>query len=435
MKQTFCKGRYRTWVIVLSTLICLASLATAQQRAAQKKILGGYFEEWSIYGANYNVANLQNNGVADRLSHLLYAFGNVTNAGVPDAQCHLADPWADYQNASLPSVNGNPYTEWPFGNFGALIQLKQLHPELKIIISLGGASAANTAGFVFAASTEAGRKSLAASCIDMFIKGNVGPDWSGNPVSTGSLFDGIDIDWEFPAAADKHNFTLLLREFRKQLNALGKQNRKHYLLTIFAPAGAQNYSNMELSNVARQSDFMNVQGYDLHGTWENSTNHASSLFDSKQDPSLGQGLFLEAVVEAYLKAGVPARKLVLGVPLYGYGWTGVPDVNAGLYQSATGPATSPPGDTLQTDGVATFATLSRLPDFTRYFDAKRIAQWIYRPGTQTFWTFDDPVTASAKMLYVNLRVPGGLGGAYVWAVKDDDSNGTMMKTMAAGLSR
>jgi chitinase len=435
MKQTFWQGRYRTWVIVLSCLLCFASLATAQQRATQNKILGGYFEEWSIYGANYNVSNLQNNGVAGRLSHLLYAFGNVNNAGVPDAQCHLADPWADYQNASLPSVNGTPFTEWPFGNFGALIQLKQLHPELKIIISLGGASAANTAGFVFAASTEAGRKSLAASCIDMFIKGNVGPDWSGNPVSTGSLFDGIDVDWEFPAAADKHNFTLLLREFRKQLNALGKQNKKHYLLTIFAPAGAQNYSNMELSEVAEQLDFMNVQGYDLHGTWESSTNHASSLFDSKRDPSFGQGLSLEAVVEAYLKAGVPAKKLVVGVPLYGYGWMGVPDRNAGLYQDAMGPATSPPGDTLATDGVATYSTLASLPDFTRYFDRKRIAQWIYRPGTQTFWTFDDPVTVSAKMLYVNRRVPGGLGGAYVWALKDDDSSGTMMKTMAAGLGR
>jgi chitinase len=425
----------RTWVIVLSALMLCASLAGAQQRPRHAKILGGYFEEWSIYGANYNVANLQANGVVDRLSHLLYAFGNVTNAGVPDAQCHLADPWADYQNASLPSVSGQPFTEWPFGNFGALIQLKQLHPELKILISLGGASAANTAGFVFAANTDAGRKSLAASCIDMFIKGNVGTDWNGNPVSTGSLFDGIDIDWEFPTAADTRNFTLLLREFRKQLDALGKQKKKQYLLTIFAPAGAQNYTNIELAKASRQLDFMNVQGYDLHGTWENSTNHASSLFDSKQDPSFGQGLFIEAVIAAYLKAGVPPQKLVLGIPLYGYGWMGVADTNAGLYQDATGPATSPPGDTLFTDGVATYSTLATLPDFTRYFDEKRIAQWIYRPGTETFWTFDDPFTVTAKMLYVNLRVPGGLGGAYVWALKDDDVNGTMMKTMAVGLGR
>jgi chitinase len=53
----------------------------------------------------------------------------------------------------------------------------------------------------------------------------------------------------------------------------------------------------------------------------------------------------------------------------------------------------------------------------------------------TFWTYDDPSIASAKALYVNLRVPGGLGGAMVWAFKDDDANGTMVKTLAQGLGR
>src|SRR5581483_8741143 len=103
-------------------------------------------------------------------------------------------------------------------------------------------------------------------------------------VATGSLFDGIDLDWEFPSAADRHNFTLLVDEFRRQLDALGKTNRRHYLLTMFAPAGSQNYSNLELAKVARQLDFFNLQGYDLNGTWETVTNHAASLFDSRQDP-------------------------------------------------------------------------------------------------------------------------------------------------------
>jgi chitinase len=40
-----------------------------------------------------------------------------------------------------------------------------------------------------------------------------------------------------------------------------------------------------------------------------------------------------------------------------------------------------------------------------------------------------------KTIYINLKVPGGLGGAYVWALKDDDANGTMVKTIAAGLGR
>src|SRR3954465_6773043 len=131
---------FRSWVTVLLTVLLGAPLVLAQQHAHNKKILGGYFEEWSIYGANYNIANLQQNGVAGRISHLLYAFGNVAGTSGPDAQCHLADAWADYQTPYLPSVSGDPYTTWPFGNFGEILQLKQLHPNLKIMISLGGAS-------------------------------------------------------------------------------------------------------------------------------------------------------------------------------------------------------------------------------------------------------------------------------------------------------
>jgi chitinase len=425
-------------LLILAILAMVTSGASAIAQSpdsSQPKILAGYFEEWSIYGANYNIANLQQNHVATKISHLIYAFANVApTSGAPNAQCQLADTWADYQTPYLPSVNGKPYTTWPYGNFGALIQLKELHPELKIMISLGGASATNAAGFSYAASTRALRSQLVASCLEMFITGNVGTDYNGNPVSIAGLIDGIDIDWEFPSATDKHNFTLLMREFRKQLDALGAPTNTHYLLSIFAPAGSANYSNIELANVADSLDFLNLQGYDMHGTWESTTNHASPLFDSPNDPSYGQGFDVEDTIAAYLAAKVPARKLLVGVPFYGYGWTGVPDVNHGLYQASTGPAPSPAGDVLETNGVATYGTLQDL-GFTHYFDSTSVAQWIYDPTSETFWTYDDQKTAALKMAYVESRVPGGLGGAFFWAFKDDDAKGTLTKTMAKGLGR
>jgi chitinase len=442
MKLTLSQRLWQIWSagLLLTLLVATAMPSLARDNQApddrdhgrdQSKILAGYFEEWSIYAANYNIANLQSNGVADNISHLIYAFGNVApTTGAPNAQCQLADTWADYQTPYLPSVNGQPYTGPLYGNFAALLQLKQLHPNLKIMISLGGSSSTNAAGFAYAASTPALRSQLAASCIDLFISGNIAPG-----ISAADLFDGIDIDWEFPSAADKHNFTLLLQEFRQQLDALGQTNHHHYLLSIFAPAGSQNYSNIELAKVAAQLDFLNLQGYDLNGTWETVTNDAASLFDSRQDPNAGQGLYDDAVVRAYLEAGVPARQLVLGVPLYGYGWTGVPDSNDGLYQTSTGPAPSPAGDTLETNGVATYLTLASLTGFEHHYDPRRVAQWAYDPATLTFWTYDDPSIAWAKGLYVDIRVPGGLGGAFIWAFKDDDTNGTMVKTLASGLGR
>jgi chitinase len=287
--------------LLFPLLLALPLFAGQQDKDDHTKVVGGYFEEWSIYFAGFNIANLQANGVADKLTHLSYAFGNATPIG-----CAIADSWADYQNPFLPSVSGAPYTGPLFGNFAALQQLKQLHPNLKVLISLAGADS-----FSAAASTAAGRQTMVANCIDLFINGNL-----GGGVSAGGIFDGIDVDWEFPNAADTVNATLLMQEFRKQLDALGETNEKHYLLTMFGPAGQQNFSNIQLAAVGRQLDYYNVQGYDFHGTWETSTNHASPLFDDKQDPVEDENFNIEFTIRSYLEAGVPAHSHWLQSNLY-----------------------------------------------------------------------------------------------------------------------
>lgn len=424
------------------------------QNGSQKKILAGFFEEWGIYYANYNLSNLESNGSAAKLSHLVYAFGDVSaSASDPSTDtCVIADPWADFEDNNLPPVGGVADT-WPlYGNFAEVLKLKQLHPNLKTLISLGGASAAQTQAFSTAASTQAGRQALVSSCINMFIVGNVGSDWNGN-ISAPGLFDGFHIDWEFPTAADTQNFTLLLQEFRNQLSALSAQTGKQYILSFDGPAGAQNYTNIDLKNAAKLVDFITIDGYNYAGSWDTTTNDASPLFDSRRNPDFGQRLDIEDTVSAYLKAGVPPLKYVMGVPLYGAGWTGVPNHDHGLYQNSTGPSpvllangtgtcvnpnSAPPGcDALLTAGVATYSTLAALTanGYKNYFDPTRIAVSLYNPNTQTFYTYDNPDTAFLKSVYIDLRVPGGLGGAFVWAVKDDDANGTMVKTLATGLGR
>ena len=115
----------------------------------------------------------------------------------------------------------------------------------------------------------------------------------------------FNIDWEFPTATDTQHFTLLLKEFRNQLDALGKTNGEDYLLSFDGPAGEQNYSNIELAKAAKPVDFITIDGYNYNGTWENVANHASPLFDSKQDPEFGQGLYIDFTADAYLAAGVP----------------------------------------------------------------------------------------------------------------------------------
>ncbi len=428
-----------------AALCLLVFIAFLRPLAAQDdhrgKILGGYFEEWSIYYAGYNIANLQQNGVADKLTDLIYAFADVTTTPAP--ACAFADTWADYQSPYLPSVNGTAYAGPLYGNFAAIQQLKGLHPKLKVLMSIGGASATNTAAFSAAASTAAGRQALAASCIDLFVEGNIAPG-----ITAPGLFDGFNIDWEFPTATDTQNFTALLKEFRTQLDALSKTTGKPYVMSFDGPAGAQNYVNIDLKRAAEQVDFITIDGYNYAGSWDTQTNDASPLFDDRQDPAFGQDLDINDTVDAYLKAGVPPHKYTMGLPLYGAGWTGVPDVNHGLYQNSTGPSAVPlangtglctdlsgntPGcDVLLTPGLATYSTLVNLAKngYSGYFDRRRVAVSLYDQASQTFYTYDDPTTAFWKMIYIEAR---GLGGAYVWAVKDDDANGTMVKTMASVL--
>ncbi|HXM67788.1 MAG TPA: glycosyl hydrolase family 18 protein [Candidatus Acidoferrum sp.] len=406
-------------------------------------IFGGYFEEWGINYAGYNIADLQKNGVADELTHLIYAFGNVIPTSAP--ACAIADPVAAYQNSSLPSVSGKAYTAPLYGNFGAIQQLKGLHPTLKVLISLGG-QAGNVAGFVTAAANAAGRAALASSCIDMFVKGNIAAG-----ITAPGLFDGFNIDWEFPGAADKQNFTALLKEFRTQLNALSKTTGKKYVLTFDSPANPKKYVNIDLKAAAAQVDFLTIDGYDYAAAQEKQTNESSSLNDTAADPVYGDDRYIDATVRAYRHAGVPAAKYTMGLPLYAVGWTGVPNVNHGLYQNAASAspvlladgsglcpnpdkATASPGcDTVLTAGFATYSTVENLTNkygYIAWYDSERVGATLYNPANGTFYSYDNPAAVAAKTAYIKKNK---LGGAYVWALNDDDASGSLTKAIAAGL--
>jgi chitinase len=431
---------YRLFVTLI-VMVVYGSHSFAQSR--QDKIFGGYFEEWGIRYAGYNIADLHKNGVADVLTHLIYAFGDVTPTATP--ACAIDDPSAAYQDSNVPTVNGKAYTAPLYGNFGAIQQLKALHPNLKVLISLGG-QAGNAAGFVTAAGTAAGRTALAASCIDMFVKGNI-----ARGVTAPGLFDGFNIDWEFPAAADKQNFTALLKEFRTQLNTLTKTTGKKYILTFDSPANPKKYANIDLKATAAQVDFLTIDGYDYAAPSDAQTNESSTLYDAPSDPAHADARYVDVTFRAYRKAGVPAAKYTMGLPLYGVGWTGVPNVNHGLYQNTTGAApvllangsglcpnsnkanASPGCDTVLTPGFLTYSTIENLANkngYTTWYDSARVGATIYNPSTGTFYSYDDPTAVAAKTAYIKKNK---LGGAYVWALNDDDANASLTKAIATGL--
>jgi len=403
---------------------------------AEKKVVG-YFTQWGIYGRNFLVNNLETSGSAAKLTHINYAFGNVS----PEGTCYIApgagvgDPWADFQTSftAEQSVDGVADTSEQAlaGNFNQLRELKKKHPKLKVNISLGGWSWSNY--FSDAALTPASRKKFVASCVDLYLKGNLPLlDGKGGPGTAKGIFDGIDLDWEWPASEgepgnvvrpeDKQNFTKLVAEFRKQIDAYGKTQRKHYELTAFLPADpVQIDRGFEVRKIFKDFDFATIPRYDLNGTWDPVTNHQGQLFSPKADVNPNK-FSVELAIGHYLKNGAPANKLVLGVPYYGRGWTAVPNQNRGLYQPSSTPA---PGT--YEAGYEDYKVIAALPGKT-YYDPRAVASWFY-DGT-TFWTFDDANVLKVKSLYIKAR---GLGGAMAWSLDGDDGKGTLTKTLSAGL--
>jgi len=382
----------------------------------------GYFIQWGIYRRDYLVKDIVANGAADTLTVINYAF-----AGIDDQlQCTSLDPFADWGKRfdAAESVDGVADTvAQPLkGNFNQLRKLKQLYPHIRVLIAIGGW---NDSERFSAAALPANREGFVRSCVDMFIKGQLGGD--GAAPGAG-VFDGIDIDWEYPGACgatcdyrveDGANFTALLAEFRRQLHQV--DSARPLLLTAATPAAKDHYDLMELEAISTSLDWLNLMTYDFHGAWEPSgpTNHHANLFINDQDPAAPR-LSVDQVVGAYRVAGVPADRIVIGLPFYGRGWGSVRDGGShGLYQKA---GRIPRGTWEQ--GSEDYKVLMT-KGYPAYWDAAAQASWLYN-GSE-FWTFESPAAIRAKMDYIATQ---GLRGVMFWELSGDD--GSLVAAIAAG---
>lgn len=415
----------------------VASTAPAGSGGDGGKYVIGYFTQWGIYGRNYQVRDIETSGSAQHLTHINYAFGNVRNNVCEVGVTQPADPntgaggdaFADYTKAfsAAESVDGQADT-WDQdlrGNWNQLRKLKDRHEGLQVLISLGGWTWSR--GFSEAARPE-NREAFVASCIDAYIHGNLPvTDGAGGPGAAAGVFDGIDLDWEYPVAcgldcgtpADRENFTALLAEFRRQLDAV----RPGLLLTVAVGAGVDKIRVTDPDQYHQYLDYINVMTYDFHGAWASQTNHHSALFDAPNDPSTGDEAFYNSndAIQAFLDLGVPASKLNLGIGFYGRGWTGVPSTNNGLYQSGS----AAPGT--YEAGIEDYKVIRTLPG-TVYTDAQAGATWRY--DGNTFWSYDSPAMVAEKMEYVNVQ---GLGGAFFWEFSGDDTDATLVRAIADNL--
>ncbi|MFF9171705.1 MULTISPECIES: glycoside hydrolase family 18 protein [unclassified Streptomyces] len=376
-----------------------ATASPSAREAAGSKVVG-YFTEWGTYDRKYYVKNIETSGSAARLTHINYAFGNVTGG-----KCAMGDAYAatDRAYTAAESVDGVADTwDQPLrGNFNQLLKLKKKHPGLKVLWSFGGWTWSG--GFGEAAKNPA---AFAQSCYDL-VKN---PKWAG-------VFDGIDIDWEYPNACGNTCDSSGRDAFRKLMAALRAKFGGSSLVTAAITADATSGGKIDAADYAGAAasvDWYNPMTYDYFGAWD-ATGPTAPHSPLTSYAGIPKANYTTSATIAKLKGlGIPANKLLLGIGFYGRGWTGVTQAAPG------GTATGPAAGTYE-QGIDDYKVLK-----TKCPATGTVGGTAYAKCGSNWWSYDTPATIATKMTYKNQQ---GLGGTFFWELSGDTTNGELIKAI------
>jgi chitinase len=288
--------------------------------------------------------------------------------------------------------------------------LKEKHPTLKLILSIGGGADSKTFDEITSNTTRLERMlSTARTLVD----------------SLG--MQGIDIDWEHPSnEIQAQQYTYLLARLRDALPS------PQYLVTTAVPAGIWALKNMNLGEVSNFVDMINVMAYDFVGPFasiDKSGHHAQLRCpEGATDNSVASKTSGQAAMQFLLEKGVPRKKIVLGVPLYGRSFLG-----------ATGPGQPFVGHGGQEGGIFEFKDLpvtdrhegagsegsdvDAITPCAEQFDSTRAAAWCVGPHTKEgggFITYDNAMSVESKAWFVKEE---RLGGLFYWHIGFDKPKG------------
>jgi chitinase len=295
-------------------------------------------------------------------------------------------------------------------NFRKLNLLKKVNPDLKILISIGGW--AWSEHFSDAVLTDSSRNIFARSSVEIIRKYKL---------------DGVDIDWEYPAMPgeegnvyrpeDKQNFTLMFQAIRKELNVLEKETGEKKLLTTAVAGFSEFLSHSEMDRAAKFLDYVNLMTYDLF-VGDTAVNHAG-LYESDYYKSHKNA---NDCVEAFVAAGVPVEKLVLGLPFYGRSFT--------LKDSASVPIGQKFVSQAYIDGYTYIKdSLVNQKGYRLARDTAAKVPYIYNSQTKTVVSFDDEESIHTKCLYV---LDKRMAGVMFWEYSSD-SKGYLLNEISKTL--
>ncbi|KPM38732.1 Chitinase 1 [Neonectria ditissima] len=341
-----------------------------------------YFVNWGIYGRNYQPQNLP----ASQISHVLYSFMNLQ----ADGTVYTGDSYADLEKHYADDSWNDPGTN-AYGCVKQLFLLKKANRKLKVMLSIGGWTW--SVNFPAAASSAATRSTFAKSSVTLM------KDWG---------FDGIDVDWEYPANdTEAANMVLLLQAIRTEMDSYSAQYASgyHFQLSIAAPAGPENYSKLHLSALGAVVDHVNLMAYDYAGSWSAYSGHNANLYADSTNPN-STPFNTNVAVKAYIAGGVPAQKLVLGMPIYGRSF----ESTAGIGKPFSGV-----GSGSWENGVWDYKALPKSGATVSYASTAQ-AYYSYDASTQELISFDTPDMITKKVSYLKGLA---LGGSMFWEASAD----------------
>jgi chitinase len=369
-----------SWFAILVLPMCLSlPLRAATFPTPKKEIIAYIFPKDRIIGPGEVATN--------RVTRINYAFANLQNGVIVEGFAHDAE------------------------NFTALNSLKHDNPSLTVLVSVGGWTWSGN--FSDMALTKQSRSLFIESAIKFVDKYNL---------------DGLDIDWEYPGMTgnnnrfrpeDKQNYTLLLKELRQRFNHEEKKLHRHLVTSIATGASTDFIEHTEMAKVQRYVDTINLMSYDYYvPAWDKTTGHHAPLFTNPSDP---KKISADRTVHEYESAGVPADKIVLGVPFYGKSWANVTATDQGLFQ----PGTEAPNTYLPYSSLVSLQNSG----YVRYWDSKASAPFLYNPDAKIFISYEDPESLAAKCKYVLVQK---LAGVMFWEYSGD-SAGALLQSIDSGL--
>ncbi|MDE7030351.1 MAG: chitinase [Lachnospiraceae bacterium] len=288
-----------------------------------------------------------------------------------------------------------------------LPQIRSWNPEIRIVLSV---VPHDPDAFTVNCATPQGRQTVARSCA---------------AVVQAHKLDGIDLDWEYPCVpsngansspADKHNFTLLCEEIRRQLDAI---DGSHYLLTIAAGADLYYVESVEIPELMKTLDYICLMTYDLKCGFHALAGHHTQLYSSTGDVFRNS---CDQALRLFHAAGAPKEKLLMGAAFYSRKWEGIQDRNHGLLQICkNGGGYGPSYHELVSDYIDKNG-------YTRYWDDEAKAPYLF--DGSTFLSYDDPQSLKAKCEYVNRE---GYAGIFYWEHVCDATR-TLLDTLYQNLN-